>query len=372
MKKLFFLIPTLEGGGAEKVLVDLVNNLPKDKYDITVKTILNGGVFEKKLNPHIKYNSVINVRNKFIRKLLFYILSFIFPAKIAHKIIVRNKYNIEVAYLEGAQTKTIAASRNKNSKKIAFIHTDFSNNYLLSKVYKTSNDCLNSYKSFDEVVFVSNNAKVGFEKKIGKLSTGLVLHNVLDENAIINSSKEFIHDIKPDKFHFVAVGSLTIQKGYDRLINAAVDLNKEKNNFEIWIIGEGDERRNLEELIIKENIKNIKLLGYKENPYPFIFLSDMLICASRVEGYSTVVSEALILQTPVITTDCAGMNEILNHGEFGKIVENSTNGIYMGMKEILCSTDEYNKCLKMAMKGSVSFSKAKNISKYEELFDEEY
>lgn len=165
MKKLFFLIPTLNGGGAEKVLVDLVNNLDKNKYDITVKTLLSGGVFEDRLNSNIRYSSVIKAKNKLIRKVLFYIISFIIPSSLAYRIITDDEYDVEIAYLEGVPTKLLIASNNKRSKKVTFLHTDLSNHYRLSKVYKTYNDCLKSYQLYDKVVFVSEQAKIGFEKK---------------------------------------------------------------------------------------------------------------------------------------------------------------------------------------------------------------
>ena len=102
-----FLISTLDGGDAEKVLVDLVNKLNRDKYEITIVTLLSGGIFEDRLNENINHYSIINFNNKFIRKVLFYIISFILPVKIANRIIVRKKYDIEIAYLEGVPTKII-------------------------------------------------------------------------------------------------------------------------------------------------------------------------------------------------------------------------------------------------------------------------
>lgn len=368
MKKLFFLIPTLDGGGAEKVLVDLVNNLDKDKYEITVKTLLSGGVHKKRLNLNLTYLSVINLKNILLRKIIFYILCFVFPSKLTYKIIVKEKYDVEVSYLEGVTTKILAASNDK-AMKIAFVHTDFSTNYSLSKVYKTYDDCLNSYEQFDRVVFVSKKSKQGFEKLIGSLPTGLVLKNVLDEKFIIDMSKEVLIENKKEGFLFITVGRLTKEKGYDRLLWATARLNAENFVFDIWVIGEGNERQKLEELMKKNNLHNVKLLGFKDNPYKYIKKADMFVCSSRVEGYSTVVTEALILGVPILTTDCAGMNEILDGGEYGLIVENSSEGIYMGMKRILENPEEYKKYLLLAQERSSYFTMEKNIKEYEKLFD---
>jgi glycosyltransferase involved in cell wall biosynthesis len=369
MKKLFFLIPTLDGGGAEKVLVDLVNNLDKDKYEITVKTLLSGGVHKKRLNLNLTYLSVINLKNILLRKIIFYILCFVFPSKLTYKIIVKEKYDVEVSYLEGVTTKILAASNDK-AMKIAFVHTDFSTNYSLSKVYKTYDDCLNSYKKFNRVVFVSEKSKLGFEQIIGQLSSSLVLKNVVDVNSIISLSNERITEVEKESFLFVSVGRLSNEKGYDRLLDAASRLNEENFSFDIWIIGEGNEREKLEKLISIKNLHNVKLLGFKDNPYKYMKKADMFICSSRVEGYSTVVSEALILGIPVLTTDCAGMDEILESGQYGLVVENSTEGLSVGMKKILSDSQAFKRYSDLAAERSNYFTMEKNIEEYEKLFDD--
>lgn len=372
MTSILFLIPTLQGGGAEKVLINLVNNLNSKHYDITVKTLLNRGVFEKQLNSNIKYQSSIKIENNFIRKILLYIISFLIPAKISHKLIVKKKYDIEIAYLEGVPTKIIAASNNKNSRKIAFVHTDLSENYRLTKVYKNVEECHTSYKKFDNVVFVSHTALNGFEKFIGTLSNSFVLHNVIDEKKILKMSKEFVVAKPTDKVTFLSIGRLSIEKGYDRLIDATKRLNNENFNFEIHILGEGDERKKLESLIAERNIENIKLLGFRDNPYPYMAMSDMVISSSRVEGYSTVIVEALILNKAVLTTNCAGMDEILDNGKYGIIVDNSVKGIYEGLKSILEKPDIINRYENLAKERSCYFSTDTTIRKFEELFNGEF
>lgn len=369
MKKIFFLIPTLDGGGAEKVLVDLVNNLNKDKFEITVKTLLGGGVHENGLMPNITYRTVIKSKNKHIRKILFYMLAFILPGKLSYRMIVKEKYDVEVSYLEGVTTQIMATSNNHTAKKFAFVHIDFSSNYALAKVYNTVGDCLRSYQLFDQVVFVSNKAKSGFEEVIGALPSSIVLRNVLDEKTIIKLSQDEVKEERNGKFSFVSVGRLCNQKGYDRLLQAAVKLNGEQFDFNILIIGEGTERQSLQDLMIKHHIHNVKLLGFKENPYQYIRACDMFICSSRAEGYSTVVSESLILGVPVLTTDCAGMDEILDHGKYGLVVENSIEGIYAGMKRILQNPGEHEKYRLLAKERSRYFSAKENIKAYEALFE---
>ena len=74
------------------------------------------------------------------------------------------------------------------------------------------------------------------------------------------------------------------------------------------------------------------MTGMQKNPYPYIKDADLLVCSSYYEGYNLTVAEALIIGTPVLSTDCTGPREILDGGEYGMIVENSDEGLYNGLK----------------------------------------
>ena len=79
----------------------------------------------------------------------------------------------------------------------------------------------------------------------------------------------------------------------------------------------------------------ITMVGNQLNPYPYMKQADLLVCASQFEGFGLFVAESMIVGTPVLSTDCTGPNEILGHGEYGVIVENSGEGIYNGLKDLL-------------------------------------
>lgn len=114
---------------------------------------------------------------------------------------------------------------------------------------------------------------------------------------------------------------------------------------------------------------NIKLLGFISNPYPYIKKSDLFICSSITEGFSTVVSESIVLGVPVLTTDCAGMRDILNESEYGLIVENNENGLKKGLVKILTDNEFYMLLKDKANERSAFFDKNKRIKELEYLFD---
>ena len=155
-------------------------------------------------------------------------------------------------------------------------------------------------------------------------------------------------------------------------MEACNKLNKDNIKYELWILGEGWARPKLEELIDKYNLTNVKLLGFKENPYKYIKQGDLFVCSSINEGFSLVIAEAMILGLPVISTNCSGPNELLNFGEYGYMVENNEEALYKGLKEII-SNDEKLKYYKKKSSERVYFFNYKNrISDIERLFNDDY
>ncbi len=158
---------------------------------------------------------------------------------------------------------------------------------------------------------------------------------------IENKSEEYIDDIhrSKDKTLFVTVGRLTHQKGYERLIDICFKLNKSFDNYELWIIGDGEDSEKLNQLIQKYKLSNVKLLGAKQNPYKYMKVADWMLCSSYFEGFSTVLQEATVIGTPILTTDCAGAKELLANNEYGIIVENTDEGLEDGMSRVLLNRD---------------------------------
>ena len=336
-KKILFLIESFAGGGVEKVFIDLINNMDISKYDITVMSIWDYGVRKKDLRKDVRYKSIFpnikgisRVFHNFVEKS---------DGKLLYKLGIREKYDIEIAFIEGRATKIIGASTNPNSKKIAWVHIDLSQGHWTSMVFNKSlereKEC---YKRFNDIIFVSNSAKEGFKKLFGDDFDNLqVKYNPIIAGDVIKKSQEVIDDIeKPkDKKLLVTSGRLVSQKGYESLLEVCNRLNKDKLDYELWILGEGWARPKLEELIDKYKLSNVKLLGFKENPYKYIKQGDLFVCSSKNEGFSLVIAEAMILGLPVISTNCSGPNELLNFGEYGFMVENTEEALYEGLKEIL-------------------------------------
>lgn len=339
MKKILFLINTLTGGGAEKVLVDLVNNLNTTEYDVTVQTIQDIGIYKNQLNKNIKYKSIISGQNPFLSRLQSHILTHLLPGKMVYNFFIKDNYNVEVAFLEGVPTKILSASPNKN--KLAWVHTDLYNYYGHKKIFRTVEENADCYKKFKKIICVSQTAKEGFKKRFGFEENVIVKYNPVDEKNILIKSEENINEIRlNDKFRIITVGRLVYQKGYDRLLRVHKKLMDDGFDYELLILGEGEERRKLEAYIAENNLEDsVILLGFQNNPYKFMKHADLFVCSSRAEGFSTVVTESTILGIPTITTECSGMKELFGDSEYGVVVDNNERNLYDGMKRLLANKE---------------------------------
>lgn len=375
LKKILFLIENLNGGGAERVLVDLVNNLDSKKFQITVRTIWNEGIYIGNLNSNIMYKPMLkykrhkSILNSIIVRLFKYWLS----PKWIYEHYIRDDYDIEIAFLEGLSTKYIAASTNTKAKKLAWVHTDLYHNFYTEGLFETIGAQKEAYKKFDRICCVSYAAKEAFKARFGFDDTVQVIYNILDDEEILKKAKEdSTGAFKSPIFRLVAVGRLIEKKGFDRLIKIAAALKEKGYSFELCIIGEGREYDTLERGIQEYNLaETVLLLGFKSNPYPYIFGSDLLVCPSRVEGFSLVVAEALILGVPVVSTDCTGPNELLGYGKYGLIVENDQSALMCGIIELMDSREKYKYYKEMAKKRGCFFKKRELIKAYERLFNDE-
>lgn len=364
MKKILFMINTLQGGGAEKVLLDLLHLLDKEKYDVSLITV-EKGIYSERLPKNITFRSIITSKNKLIKTILKKIVYHL-PKPLFNFLFLRGKYDLEIAYLEGFPTRVVAARKN-SAKRIAFVHCDVSMNSVLDLFYKSKDEILKEYNSFDKVCFVSNGAQIGFEKSVGKIDNACVLHNVIDVDEIIKKSNDIEEPLQTDVVKIVAAGRLTDVKRFDRLIKAAAQL-QEKYEFKIYILGEGEQCEYLKKLIKDLGVTTVELLGFKSNPYSYIKQADFFVCSSSFEGYSMVVRESIVLGVPVLATDCVAMSELLEKGKYGKIVPNEDQALIDGLEMFLANPDiviDYRKNIK---------NKKELIGKekedYENLFDE--
>ena len=237
--------------------------------------------------------------------------------------------------MECGATKILAGSTNKQAKKIAWVHCDLALKMADPRAF--AEKAAKWYEKYDRVVCVSQNVKDSFDQMFGIPEKTTVLYNTVDDAEIRNKAETVLPEL-PEKRRLTAVtlGRLTHQKAYDRLLRVHKQLIGEGLDYELWILGEGEDRPALEAYIAENGLADsVKLFGYCGNPYPYIKAADLLVCSSRYEGFSTFVTEGMILGKPVVTTDCTGMRELLGDSEYGLITENDEAALLEGMRRML-------------------------------------
>ena len=352
MKKVLFILPWLALGGLERVQVTIANALVDKGYDVTIIVLENRldlkdeldervHLIHKPYKPHRIMRRIPYIRHKFYDDGMWETRA---SAEKLYKYYVGNeKYDVEIGFFRGLFVKIVSGSNNKTSKKLAWVHNDFKLCGGVTNNFKSLGEAKTAYSKYDKIVCVSKQAMDSFNEVIGLNDKTTVVYNMLPTKQILSSAEQPI-DIQKDKFTILSVGHLTEQKGFDRLLEAVERLNQGGFDFDLWLIGYGEDEEKLKKYAEDNNLNNVKFLGYQKNPYNYMKAADLYVCSSRYEGFNLTVAEALFLETPVISADCTGPREILGDGEYGMLVDNSTEGLYNGIYSFLCEktlSDKY-------------------------------
>lgn len=376
-KKILFVLPWFKLGGLERVQVNIANALAERGYEVTVMALNPENDLQHELSDKVRYvykpckpHSIMSkipyIRNKFYDDGMWETRA---SAKKLYEYYVGNeRYDVEIGFFRGLSIKIISGSTNKNSVKLAWVHNDFRKAPGYKNNFKNMQAVNEAYKKYDKVVCVSREAQEGFKKVVGDTGNLTTIYNLLPIQNILSLSKQTCPE-KKDKFTILSVGHLIEAKGYDRLLGAAKRLNDKGYEFDLWLVGYGAEESKLKQFAKDNNLNNVKFLGYQINPYKYMAKADLYVCSSRYEGYNLTVAEALILGTPVLSTNCTGPNEILDNGKYGMIVENSEEGLYSGIKTLLDNLDKIEYYKKRAFERLDFFNEEKIIKQITELFN---
>lgn len=350
MKKIIFGITSLTLGGAERVLIDVANELC-NKYDITIFTIYGNGDLEQELNSKIKIRSLYDKRyselSTFQKKILP--IKIMINNKKIYKKNIEGDYIAQISFLEGAITRLFSIKNkvNENCKKIAWIHNDISKVFgknIKAKI-KIKYD-RKIYKRYDKLVFVSNDNLKVFEEKYPEIKEKEkeVIYNYIDAKRILNLAKkdeEYANRFNKNETNLVQVSRLVEQKAIERLINVHKKLIDNGYKHNIFVIGEGTLKEKLEEKIKKEKLQNsFVLLGAKKNPYPYMENATANILFSNYEGYPMVIEEAKILNKFIAITGTAARETLTNYKKNSIIVQNDEDGIEKAIKYIIDKKDK--------------------------------
>ena len=374
-KKILFIIESLAGGGAEKVLAVLTKHFNYDKYEVSVCSIVGEGVYCEEVKKCVAhYYQVISYQGSTLSRLWnrvkYKMIYMYLPLEWVYEIFTPKGYDVEIAFCEGFVTKLLSRSKSR-SKKIAWVHTDLKDNPwpLKLRIYKDIDEEKETYSVFNKIICVSNSAHQSFCKLCGLEDKTITIYNPIDINDI--RSKIGQKKYGDGAVRLISVGRLVPQKGFDRLLKVVKCLHDNRYCVHLLILGEGYERKALEKYVESHDMQSyVSLPGFYENPYQEMWESDLFVCSSRAEGFSLVIAEAMVLGIPVISTCCSGPNELLKEGKYGLLVDNSEKGLYEGIKLLFDNHAELDRLRELALSRGNMFGVAETMHRIEQLFDE--
>ncbi|MGL5683393.1 MAG: glycosyltransferase [Marinifilaceae bacterium] len=341
-KSILFIMPSLKGGGAEKVLIDLLCNFDYNKYDVTLLLFYNKGVYLPQLPQQVRKVYLFEDRHfKLLSRIMLKCNS-----KLGWDVFLRNKLNalnlpnfdVVVSFLEGISVALHDIIWDKGKKHISWVHIDLLVNHWSDDFFtKGKENCI--YNKMDNIVFVSKDALLQFER-LFPMNTApkSVMYNPILKESIVKRGSEQI--VNTDAFTITTVGRIAPQKAYDRIIRVAKILKDSDQNVKFWILGEGKLRTSLEKLAKEFKVDDIvEFKGFHLNPYPYIVASDMFISTSISEGYSLVIGEALCLGKPIVSTKTTGPVELLENGAYGILTEHDDHSIANGVMQLLADNE---------------------------------
>ena len=365
MKKVLFLIHDLGAGGAEKVLVNLVNNMDPAVFDITVIALFGGGIHEQFLKKHVRYRCVFRrmIRgNSHFMKLL--------TPRMLHRLFIHEHFDIEVSYLEGPSARVISGCPDPDTKLITWIHSNQFSKEAFARSFRSFKEASACYARFDRIICVSRFMKDNFCSWVPLQAKSRVLYNTIDSAEIARKAEEITEEIpENDVVKLAAVGTLKKVKGYDRLLRVAGRLKADGQEFQLYIIGTGPLKEELESYVYDNKLDDtVHFLGFQVNPYKYLARCDLFICSSHSEGFSTAAAEALIVGVPVCTVEVSGMKEMLGeNNEYGVVTENNDEALYQGIKDLLNNPEQLTHYKKQAEIRGKSFRMEQTVKAVEDM-----
>jgi glycosyltransferase involved in cell wall biosynthesis len=374
-KKLLFVMPDLNAGGGEKSLVNLLFQIDYERYHVDLFLFSKTGTFLQSLPEEVNVLDIPTNHLLFTSQLKNSIWSFIRHGKwnlaysrlmfstqlrlIPNKAIseqhtwkyisksfdtLAGEYDTAIGYLEKSSIY-FAVDKVKAKKKIGWIHTNYADSGMkvqyddpyfkqLNHLVTVSEECARSLKEH----FIDLNQRI---KVIYNIVSPQIINRMsnlhMEESALFNN----------DYTNVITIARLSHEKGIDMAIQSCSLLVKKGYKVKWYVLGEGNERDNLEKLIKDNQLQqHFKLLGVKENPYPYIKQADIYVQPSRYEGKSIAIDEAKILHKPIVVTNFETAKDQINDGTNGLIVGFKAEEIASGIEKLMKNMALTNKMVR--------------------------
>ena len=355
MKKILFVMHTLGFGGAERALVNLLCELPRDRFEVDVLLFQRTGALMAQLPSWVRvletpevlkclYGSFKKAGRYALPKLMGKGLAMLARRTrkaqagwrwkhVYGKLIpkLHGHYDAAVAF-SGSEIQYFVADCVDADKKIVFVHND----YRTAKYSAEFDEA--SFGKMDAIVSISRRCVEVLEEIFPQYRERMLyLENITSSALVRQRAQETAPPEYPEAGHVIlSVGRLNPQKGFDMAIDAAAILHQRGMNFRWFVVGEGPLQQELQKQIDAHGLQeHFILLGARNNPYPYMANCSVLVQSSRFEGKSVVLDEAKMLCVPIVATAYPTVGDQLIDGQEGLVTEMSAQGIAEGVQKML-------------------------------------
>jgi glycosyltransferase involved in cell wall biosynthesis len=360
-KRLLFIIDSLGSGGAEKSLISLLPLIDYTRYDVDLIIFARGGVYEKYVPKEVNildyklYESTI--WGKIKKRICHAMLSSQHRLnkkrhgaevhwRTMHHLykVYPKEYDVAIAYQQGVPTFFLA-TKVKAKKKIAWVNVN-----IFAAGYNTSY-CEKFYVKIDNIVAVSQELYLLLYNKIPSIRDRVVcIYDIVNQDVIRRMSLSQVSDMgdsDDSSVNIVTVGRLVPQKNYLLAVDSANILKKRGLSFKWYFVGDGGQKRLLAEKIDSLGLQDyVILLGFKENPYPYMAKADVYVQTSSFEGFGLTIAEAKILHRPIVSTNFDVVKDQITDGQNGLIADMTPESVAEKIQELLDNESRRNKIIK--------------------------
>jgi glycosyltransferase involved in cell wall biosynthesis len=366
-KKIAFIILSLSFGGAERVLIHLINHLNKEKYSICL--VLFEDILDYKEDLHFSGEIVyLNKKSrwdffKLIIKLRKTLRTFQ-PDTVFSFLHYTNIVTVMASLFLKKEFKLILCERSYPPKYLPKVRLGYLKKWLMRFTYRKADKILTVSKSIARVLEEDFNIK---SEKIKTIYNPVILEEIKDK-----CQKEIKHPFFEDERAqiVISVGRLVEAKRFDRLLRTFSLVKEKRDRVYLIILGEGGLRKELENLSLELRVdKRTDFVGFQSNPYAWMHKADIFVLSSDFEGFPNVILEAMACGTPVISTDCpSGPNEIIVNGQNGVLVPTEDEKALAGAVLRLLKNEPLRRTLSEEAKRRVeTFRIEKILPQYEEV-----
>ena len=367
-KKLLFVINSLGRGGAEKALIELLNVLDPERYEVSLYLMVNRGEFYRQLPSAVKVlnrrpdpGSILNFsgrmaclravavsslrRLSLLRNLPYLAKNSKLTAKgavysrrslLSWKVLsdgaprLSEEYDLAVAFLEGAATYYVA-EHVKAKHKAAFVHINFADSGYTKEL---DHGC---YDRFEKIFVVSEGVRESFLQVHPEQEAKVhVFHNIINVRLIREKAEGPGFDDDFSGMRLLTLGRLHTQKAYEIALQALQRVLQDGYPVRWYVLGDGPERENLERLRARLGLEqDFVMLGSRENPYPYVREADLYVHVTRTEGKSVAIEEAQVLHKPILASDIPGNREQIVSGRDGELVELDAGSVAKAIERLL-------------------------------------